>query len=568
MKNETEKNNNIITQSPISSDNTPKDTKVLSDENNTLKKSIYKPPVKTKIKCFVLSFLFTIAFALFLVGIFVYGNEFESLMFHAKVPLSDGSSQAVRLCARFSLPSALLVFVLFNLGTRLIFRRKKQLAENSLKRRFKFPLKQLKFIYRFGYLLSVSAIVFSIVFIGIQTNAPKYIEGLARTTTVYEENYVAPQNQNFVFPEKKKNLVYIIVESMESSYASSDVGGLMEENYIPNLTRLAKENISFSDTDKLGGSKPVTGTSWTSAAIVSQSTGIPLTIPLFSKNFGKDGSFLPGAYSLGEVLDNAGYTQTVMLGSKASFAKQKAFYNEHGIDRIFDYYTGTGNEKWDYEVKNVLPNDYYVWWGFEDSKLIEYAKDEMEYLAKGDKPFHLNILTIDTHFYDGYKCGKCPNKYDNQYANVIACTDKQISDFVEWIQNHPNKEISENTVIVITGDHLTMDHSYFDSVEKSVKNRGRRVYNCIINSGLSDKHTKNRQFTSMDMYPTILASLGVKWESDSLGMGVNLFSGSKTLAEKMGIDKLSYELKAQSDFYKKYIMEEDYDSIQLKSEVH
>lgn len=43
------------------------------------------------------------------------------------------------------------------------------------------------------------------------------------------------------FPEKKRNLIYIFLESMESTYASKDEGGEFEFNCIPELTQLAKE---------------------------------------------------------------------------------------------------------------------------------------------------------------------------------------------------------------------------------------------------------------------------------------------------------------------------------------
>jgi phosphoglycerol transferase len=44
---------------------------------------------------------------------------------------------------------------------------------------------------------------------------------------------------------EKKNLVYIYLESMETTYASTDVGGFQDVNFIPNLTNLAFQNISF-----------------------------------------------------------------------------------------------------------------------------------------------------------------------------------------------------------------------------------------------------------------------------------------------------------------------------------
>jgi len=102
-----------------------------------------------------------------------------------------------------------------------------------------------------------------------------------------------------------------------------------------------------------------------------------------------------------------------------------------------------------------------------------------------------------------------------------------------------------------------MDHKYFDRVDETVKERGRRIYNCFINTGLSDKHSKNRTFSTLDIFPTTLAALGVKWGSQSLGLGVNLFSGEKTLCEEKGLDAFSYQLASGSKFYSDYIIDKN-----------
>ena len=76
-----------------------------------------------------------------------------------------------------------------------------------------------------------------------------------------------------------------------------------------------------------------------------------------------------------------------------------------------------------------------MWWGYEDEKLFAYAKDELNRLSKEDEPFNLTLLTVDTHFEDGYVCELCEDQYPgNQYANVISCSSRQISQFVEWIK--------------------------------------------------------------------------------------------------------------------------------------
>lgn len=77
----------------------------------------------------------------------------------------------------------------------------------------------------------------------------------------------------------------------------------------------------------------------------------------------------------------------------------------------------------------------------------------------------------------------------------------------------------------------------------------RTIYNAFINVDESDEFTKNREFSSLDMYPTILASLGAKIEGDQLGFGVNLFSGKKTMLEELGTENFDKELLKKSKYY-------------------
>ena len=80
----------------------------------------------------------------------------------------------------------------------------------------------------------------------------------------------------------------------------------------------------------------------------------------------------------------------------------------------------------------------------------------------------------------------------------------------------------------------------------------RRIYNAIINSAIEAKNTKNRKFTSLDFYPTTLASMGVKIEGNQLGLGVNLFSDKPTLLEKY--ENFNEELSKKSTFYNNKIL--------------
>ena len=60
------------------------------------------------------------------------------------------------------------------------------------------------------------------------------------------------------------------------------------------------------------------------------------------------------------------------------------------------------------------------------------------------------------------------------------------------------------------------------------------------------------------MYPTTLASLGVKIDGDKLGLGVNLFSDQKTILEEYGLTYVNNEIKKKSFFYDNVLLGDSY----------
>ena len=78
----------------------------------------------------------------------------------------------------------------------------------------------------------------------------------------------------------------------------------------------------------------------------------------------------------------------------------------------------------------------------------------------------------------------------------------------------------------------------------------RKAYNLFINSQIEPVNINNRDFTNMDYFPTILASMGVEIEGDRLGLGTNLFSDKKTLLEEYGYNNFVKEIDKNSKYYK------------------
>ena len=236
-----------------------------------------------------------------------------------------------------------------------------------------------------------------------------------------------------------------------------------------------------------------------------------------------------------EILEENGYNQMIMFGSDASFGGRDSYFTSHGNYQIYDVNTAIERGKMKEEDK--------VWWGFEDKNLFDWAKDEIVKLAQEDEPFNFTLLTVDTHFEDGYLSDSCKADYGDQYSNVISCASDMIYNFVKWIQE---QDFYDETTIVLAGDHLTMDVNFFADMDSKYV---RTIYNVFINSEIDTDNVNNRVFTTMDLFPTTLASMGVKIDGDRLGIGTNLFSDRETVAEKYGIEVLREELAKTSEFY-------------------
>lgn len=375
----------------------------------------------------------------------------------------------------------------------------------------------------------------------------------------YEKEYVTPQYENIIFPENKRNLIVILCESLESSFANKENGGLFEENLIPNLTQIASQNVNFSQNSIIGGGADVSGTGWTIAAMTAKFAGVPFNFSIGKENHSGLPIFLPNAVTLTDIFAKNGYNQRFIFGSDKSFGSRDTLLETHGNVEIHDI-------DW-YKQNGFLDKNYEVFWGFEDQKLFEYAKYELTDMASLSKPFMFGLLTVDTHTPEGYDCALCENEFqDFQMKNVIRCSDQQIAEFVNWCQN---QSWYENTTIVILGDHLFMlgedknffgksisvSQSEFENITShkesySVQNP-RRWLDIFINpvNNFDSVNTKNRDFTSFDMFPTILSAMGVKISNNRLGLGVDLFSGEQTLIERYPEEELNRELMTNNTTY-------------------
>lgn len=233
--------------------------------------------------------------------------------------------------------------------------------------------------------------------------------------------------------------------------------------------------------------------------------GIPLNLPMNWNEFGKNKYFLSSATCIGDILHNLGYKQAYFGSQDAKFAGTENFLESHKIEVLDSKY---------FESKGLLPKklppSIKGAWGAKDSVIFSFAKD---YLNATNEPFALYISTLDTHGPQGFvDKEQCPN-LDNSYENAYLCTDKIVSDFVDYLQQ---SRFRDNTTIIILGDHLSTAHF--------IQTRARRtIFNAFINAKWTKTPThkliKGRVMSHFDITPLILDSIGIR--VDSFGFGRN-----------------------------------------------
>lgn len=351
----------------------------------------------------------------------------------------------------------------------------------------------------------------------------------------YKKEYVNPDSAQIEFKEKR-NLILVFLESMEYNFQDSVNGGNHPENLIPEITEYLKEGQSF-----IPGGVQVTGMGWTMADAVAKTCGIPVTFPSsIAIGFKPLKSFLPGVTCLTDILLDNNYNFIVSKGANLKFSGMDDFLNTHSAPQAFGFIEYSRDKK---RIQGNVVSE----WGVKDSMHYELLKEHIDRLSKQDKPWALWFFTVNTHTPHGIIDPMCniPENIpeEKRLPAIIKCSSRQLDGFIKWAQK---QEWFENTVIAVMGDHAMMAAPEL----VGFKDTSFTHYwlDFFINSSqTAEKY--NREFTSLDMFPTILESMGAEIPNGALGLGRSLYSEESTLLEKYGIDSLNNALGKRSVEY-------------------
>ena len=313
----------------------------------------------------------------------------------------------------------------------------------------------------------------------------------------------------YLTPEAKGhqgiNLVFLYLEGLEQSYFDDRrFPGL-----VPELSALRDEAVVYTDISSSVGSQ------WTIAGMVSSQCGIPLLASSGSNAMEGVDRFLPETVCIGDILNDAGYRLAYMGGADLSFAGKGNFYRSHGFHEV------QGRA----ELKDRVPAGYLSSWGLYDDSLFTELTRKFDALASGNQPFGLFGLTLDTHHPTGHPSRSCEKRPygdgESSMLNAVHCTDRLAAEFINHVRR---SEHGDETIIVITSDHLALRSDITPQLEEAER---RNLLMVIPPSG--EAYEIDKPGTTLDIAATVLDWLGL--EADGLGFGRNLNTVEQSLRE-------------------------------------
>lgn len=218
-----------------------------------------------------------------------------------------------------------------------------------------------------------------------------------------------------------KNVIIIIVESL-SSYMSDYFSGGQAENWTPQLDKLARKYVAFTNHRAHNES--------TNQNLFSIFTGIPAIIPGTGNDLFRDPKFYSN--TLAKVFHNAGYHTAFFTGAALVYSKE-VILNRTGFDEI---------------SKDIDPfyngHKRFVFHAVADDVLYAHAEKWIEDYNRPN-PYLLVLKTTTSHspFTD-------PISGEESLEKAVRYADKALGDFIADLER---KHILDNTLVVITADH-------------------------------------------------------------------------------------------------------------------
>jgi phosphoglycerol transferase MdoB-like AlkP superfamily enzyme len=304
-------------------------------------------------------------------------------------------------------------------------------------------------------------------------------------------------------PERPFNVIQLTIESLSTFYlgAFKDPRGLT-----PNIDAVAEDGLLFARCF-------ATGTRTTRGM-----EALTLSIPPTPGRSIIHRAGNAGLFSLGTVFRDRGYDTAFFYGGFSYFDNMKSFYSSNGY-RVVD--RGTVGED------NV---SFATAWGACDEDLYRWTIREADRVHATDTPFHFFVMTTSNHRPYTYPEGRIDIPSGSGREGAVKYSDFAIGEFFREARTRP---WFDNTLFVIVADHTA---SSAGKAELEVTRY--RVPLIIYAPALVEPGTVLTQCSQIDVPPTILAMLGMSYDSVFFGQNILTMESAKGRAYVGNYQKL------------------------------
>lgn len=283
-----------------------------------------------------------------------------------------------------------------------------------------------------------------------------------------------------VFATQRPNIVLVILESFSTNALDA----------MPNLTRLAREGIYFSNAYS-SSYRTDRGIVSLMSAFPGQPTSSLMTVPSKSRN-------LP---QIGKALKQEGYLLNFYYGGDEDFTNMRSYLIDGGFEnRVAD--------------KDFPLQDRMSKWGAHDHIVLERASREIRqrYTQYPDNQYFDAILTLSSH--EPFEV-PFTSDFSHAYLNSVAYTDSCLGAFVDSLKQHP---LWDSTIVILSPDH---GYPYPNGIANYNPLR-YRIPMAIIGGAVQQPMQVPTLCSQIDLVPTVL---------HAMGLDINAFPFSKNILD-------------------------------------
>ena len=285
--------------------------------------------------------------------------------------------------------------------------------------------------------------------------------------------------------EKKKNIVFIMIESMSAEYM-----GLYgnKKNLTPHLDALAKESLFFNNLYATG-TRTVRGME---AVTLSFPPTPGRSIVKRIKNDTLD--------SIGDIFQAKGYDNRFIYAGHGYFDNMNDFFSKNGFKVI---------DRLDFSDDEVTFSNA---WGVCDEDLLNKALQKADKSYANKKPFFSFIMTTSNHRPYTYPEGKIDIPSHTGRDGGVKYTDYAIHQFLETAKEKP---WYKDTIFVIIADH-----NGGSAGKSSLPLYRYKIPLMMYSPGMIEPQVVTKLSSQIDTFPTLFNLLGFSYKAKFYGNNI------------------------------------------------